>query len=1338
MLYTEFLPVTPDIYNLDAVVKLPGGILLGEGGMGKSTFLKQLKELIQDNCKVLLLDLKNYTEDQQSLKDEVKKHCENAISTGFTDKLHIIFDGLDEAHSLAGTIGLLIRNTIPDAAKIWIASRDIPELQAIRETKPFLTQSYNLAPLSASDVRSIADVDGVDGNAFFEAASMHGLLPICAKPMGCKVAVKAYKRTQFQSTTPRKLWIDGIQGLCEETDNAKAEQQTCPQQEIVDCASWIALCLNLSGKNSIWKGKQNDCPEGHLCLDDLQSNSFRLDLLKKTIRCGVFRPLGNSSVNFTYEIYQDVLAAQGFEKFIPPKNWDALLFNADRKAVFPQRQGVAAWLASGDKDFCLKLYDVHPELLLLHDEAVNFIGPRNLCERLLCDAYRITYTWRHNGNIGRNLHRLKCDETATTIKSCLKNKQLDAAIIDLAIHIATACEFDELAEICAERALDAALPYQERINAARAVMQLKNDAAKEKLKALLKTAPQDDPEDTLRGVALMSCWPALLSVHELTPQLKEPQKKNFIGSWDMFLRVILPNSLCKENANLADTESLLNWAIKQLAATTKEPVLRETAQRIFTACWRIEGNTAITQLLADGYFESNAVCNDPFEFDNKYFSNNAFTAEDFQNNSARRLEVFDVILSSQDFDPYALGLYPFTNHRLCTEQDIELLIDKILASPTGVLADKYLACIKHFLFDIDVNAFSAKMETLYKVRPDVAKEFHQLIRTNKERKEKFALEDDKRQEQTQNEQQQHYDSIKNDLATPNISPDIFPKIVAKMAGGNSVYNALDIRSQPGFKILTGYDQKLFANLAERYLTEINLPPAEESEENYKRFFTEAVALITLRELDPQAYHALPITVWERCGVGLLKIAVYGTEEFIDQLLDAFAERCPENATKTLLSLISQRFGSSTGSILMKWGKRLTREQADAVLRLAKEYLAGEKLYELLQAIATTPQLVVASEYLDSVFQAGWKVPAEAEFHQLRKLAFILNPAKYVDEMLTAFSEDIAWGRECLEAMFTHNSSEFIKALLTCTPGQLAKFYIWMRVQYPPEIQVPSDNALSAWRGGSIQEAKNTITDELKQGREGSSAACNEILAHFPDNAWLTALAHEAYIAEQANYISNLPIPDIKTLAEAKDKFLLASITDLMAIVLEFLGDYQIYLTGDRPAIDDLWNIVTSRKNKQELIRPCTEEDLSDHLARYLKLRFPPGIVVNREVQVRRKGYPNGAPGSRTDLWVQATSKTGNIITLCIEVKCNWNQSADTAIQNQLIAKYMTGGTATGGILLLGWFACAGWDTADNRLKNSTSTWQNSDAAKTDLENQAKQVRHAGSFVNSFVLDCSLK
>lgn len=250
--------------------------------------------------------------------------------------------------------------------------------------------------------------------------------------------------------------------------------------------------------------------------------------------------------------------------------------------------------------------------------------------------------------------------------------------------------------------------------------------------------------------------------------------------------------------------------------------------------------------------------------------------------------------------------------------------------------------------------------------------------------------------------------------------------------------------------------------------------------------------------------------------------------------------------------------------------------------------------------------------------------------------------------------------------------------------------------------------------------------------KGSASALEGIFLVFPLDRWLHDLILNAKRNEEAAKIPTISFAEIKVLREknSKSQRLINSIDDLLNLLLSMLTEYELLLQGDTPGVVDLWNT-------QIPIRPKSEEDLSNHLSRFLKLAMGSGIVINREVQIRHKLFKGGKPGSRTDLWVQAIDKAQQVLTICIEVKCNWNSTAKSALQDQLVDKYMSGGTADAGVLVLGWYSCPKWDMTDNRQSLSTATWIDANSARSDIENQSIQIRKTGYNVTASVINCSM-
>jgi hypothetical protein len=137
----------------------------------------------------------------------------------------------------------------------------------------------------------------------------------------------------------------------------------------------------------------------------------------------VYTPLGDGRIRFTHPVYRDYLAAYGLTVLIPLTHWEQLLLNADRSGVFPQRTGIAAWLASFNQGFLEELSGIQPELLLASMDTVQAVGPAKLCTAMLDRADSISYQQRHNDVIAGNLFLLTVLRKRTyLVKSALPHR----------------------------------------------------------------------------------------------------------------------------------------------------------------------------------------------------------------------------------------------------------------------------------------------------------------------------------------------------------------------------------------------------------------------------------------------------------------------------------------------------------------------------------------------------------------------------------------------------------------------------------------------------------------------------------------------------------------------------------------------------------------------------------------------------------------------------------------------------------------------------------------------------------------------------------------------------
>ncbi|MEU6194243.1 hypothetical protein [Streptomyces sp. NPDC047061] len=194
---------------------------------------------------------------------------------------------------------------------------------------------------------------------------------------------------------------------------------------------------------------------------------------------------------------------------------------------------------------------------------------------------------------------------------------------------------------------------------------------------------------------------------------------------------------------------------------------------------------------------------------------------------------------------------------------------------------------------------------------------------------------------------------------------------------------------------------------------------------------------------------------------------------------------------------------------------------------------------------------------------------------------------------------------------------------------------------------------------------------------------------------------------------------------------------LQDIVLASLDRLQAVLQGSNGLVVNLWNRDKWTVDHTDWW-PCWEEDFSDMVAALLRQDIGGNrVVINREVQVDRSGFP----GRRTDIQIQATtpptSSSDGTLTVVIECKGCWHRDLSTALADQLVRDYLrTPGTA--GIYLIGYFDCDRWNREMRRKRHHASE----DHTIRDLQHgqdvRAQEQRDQyGAIVAAKVLDCRL-
>jgi hypothetical protein len=444
---------------------------------------------------------------------------------------------------------------------------------------------------------------------------------------------------------------------------------------------------------------------------------------------------------------------------------------------------------------------------------------------------------------------------------------------------------------------------------------------------------------------------------------------------------------------------------------------------------------------------------------------------------------------------------------------------------------------------------------------------------------------------------------------------------------------------------------------------------------------------------------------------------------------------PEESIDTLTKLIDREEHFFLNSFDRCWDDRIQ----SALLKKIKEPGCKLKCFEQLLEKLVQQGSIESRDFAKALIS----FPLPLDENDRKK---VISASKILVEDLDPSSwsfiwsfiqQDTSFGREVLESG-AYGYSHGIKSNLTET--QLADLYLWLVCQYPYEEDTDYSNcgAHNVTRRDCMGDLRNSTLSQLQE--KGTSLACAKIqhlIQELPALSWLK----KTLLVAQANMRRKTwqsPQPkQILQLVFDRDKRLVQSGEQLLDVLIESLDRLEIELQGETSALRDIWDKNNGENN---LFRPIDENAFSDYVKRFLDRDLKSrGIVANREVELRRGS--GGNPGERTDIHVDAvvklpTGETYDCITVIIEAKGCWHPELQTAMESQLVNRYLADNTCKYGLYLIGWFSCPQWDSKDSRNKQTPK--MNIDEAKVHFDRKAEPLSTSGNVVRAYVMNTALR
>lgn len=1388
-----------DLVTLEALSHLRCLVLLGEPGIGKTQVIKaeEEKSVSKQGEQEIFLNLRSYGSEDRLVDNLFKKREFRDWYEG-THILHIFLDSLDECLLRIDTVATLLvdefkyyKNEV-NRLYLRIACRTAVWPTVLEEgLKEIWGKNsvgiYELAPLRRVDVIEAAKIKGLSSDEFLDEIERKNIVPLAIKPVTLKFLLNIYCHHDSQFSLNQKrdeLYLKGCRCLCEEVNKNRRHSNSTrgkldADQRLIVAARIAALTI-LANRFAVWTDvdlgnvPDEDIPLQELCIGYEKANEREFEITREAIEevldTGLFSSRGLHQMGWAHQTYAEFLSAWYLKQHkIPLVQIRKLIFSSEESGhkLIPQLYETATWLASMREDDVLQeIIKTDPDVLLRNDIPTAAIIRTSIVDNLLIQYEKEQLFERGVINYSQYAN-LKHSELAHQLRPyiCDSNKHIEAR--ELAIKIAEACELFEFQECLVNLALDSSQSIHLRVSAVHALCSIGDSSTKLKLKPLAINQLPEDENDQLKGYTLSALWPDLLSAQELFQALTAPKRRNLFGGYQNFIINKIP--LLKPN----DLVIALDWLEKQGVRGWGHP-FDELGNKILLKAWEyfdspgvVEGFAKVALVHWKEYIDIQT------EFDKLLLND--------EKNRHALIEKAVLIVSDLDSSKQVLFfafllLINSRLHRLASlllQKYSDFYVTKIDRHTYNILAkiagsvliseDTFwlLEKIKNCNCENTQLIWSQLLESRFN-RQNVQEIDAILTATqnNQILKEVFAsyfepIELDssiaKKIKENHIKIQKMQNQKKNlPLLNPPPKERVLQLLEKLEAGDLAAWWQLNMEMT-----LTPYS-KYYNNELELDLTK--LPGWKEAEkttrkriiEGAKKYILQQIitnifdipalagckALLLLLQENQDFLNTLLPEIWQKWTPVIIAAPDYENKDLYLEIVKLAYQKAPEEAINTLITLIDKENLEGDDIFIIRrfykcWDERLKL----AVLKKAKDPTLKPKCIRQLFEELLKQGLTEARDFAKSLI--SFPLPFTDNERQKSLIAATIL-VQYSEPSSWSFiwsliEQDSSFGREVFEL------AAWRGIRLNINETQLADLYIWLVREYPHDEDPDYSNDVMAHAITCRENMAKLRDDVLSQLKEyGTFQACNEIqrlIRKLPQLPWL----RKTLIVAQANRRQkqwNPPRPeDILQVILNQDKRLVQNGYELLEVLIEALNRLELELQGETPAVRSLWD-----KRDKKIFIPIDENDFSDYvkcfLDRDLKSR---GIIVNREVELRRGS--GGNPGERTDIHVDAVlkhkkSEVYDSITAIIEVKGCWHDELETAMESQLVERYLADNVCSYGLYLVGWFSCQQWDDNDSRKKKTPK--MNIDQAKKQFDDQAKQLSSSGKIVRAYILNTALR
>jgi predicted NACHT family NTPase len=1317
----------PNAVPFSAIADIPCLGLIAEPGMGKSRTLEMEQAnidtaLTTQGARSLWLNLREY--------GDVSHLIRNLFESGeFREwvagdyRLHLFLDSLDEALLQINVLTPMLLGELRKypvarlSLRIACRAADWPSPLEAGLRKLWGSENvqlYRLTPLRYADVIEAAHVNGVDPEAFLREVERMQAGPLAVKPVTLDMLLRIYREKGGFPRRQADLYAAGCRLLCEEENEYRrlaGHAGTLDAGERMRIAGRIAAVTVCANKFAIWTDlDRGDVPESNIRLADLRLGDERIPTdaqLRETLGTGLFSLQGSHRIGWAHQTYAEFLAAWYLQnQGMTVSQFLSLLVHSGDNArkLVPQLHETAAWVAGMVPEVFREVMRTDPEVLLRSDVATADDTDRAALVNALLSLYE------GGGSLeqyGRPFHKLDHPGLADQLRPYVTDTTRVLAAREAALNMANACQVKKLLPEILALSLNPAEHLVLRIHAVIAIQAMGDEDTKAELKPLLYAKVEHDVRLQLKGRVLQILWPQHLTAPELFAALT-PATIRFVGPYETFLSYDFV-----AHVQPADLPLALEWVAGLPSRHELGVTFGKAINVVFRHSWRYLDEAGVLPAFARAAY-SRLKEHEPIVSSEQRDDREAieFNRELFANEKKRRRLVLAIIplFTAESRD----AVWLLFSTPLLDNADIPWLVEELLSSE-DIETQRKLAQLIDRLYVFANNAHFDLIYNACRSNAALAETFARFL---------GAVPLDSLEAKEQRETYYRYLAWQEKREKRE---KLFPPPTARVAtclawveGGNADawwrlneemtlepysthYEDLlktDVRELPGWKEADEATRTRIVEAARQHVLE-SKPNAEEwlGTNQYPYSVSYSFHALCLLEYEVPGFVAeLSPALWRKWTPVIYAYrSDTGQEEPIEhEMLRRAYQHAPDELIRVMLLVIEGDLKSESGLIHIPgrlkviWDERiaqalLSKAQDTGVNWPAMGILVNELLHKGYEPARVYAESLVTTRGEEGSLE--WKRAVVAASHLMLYAADLSWPIIW-----QAIKESEAFGREVITA-YAHTVHRHEERFQVLSEQTLADLYIWIETQFPyaedPKHPIDGDSVkdtarekVGMWRDGVLRQLK----------QKGSPAAYVEIAriaATFPHLEWLkSALLEVQHIIRQATWTPPAPF-EVLLLSQDSRRRLVQNGDELLVVIQEALGRLERQLQGEMPAAIDLWN------NPGGVYSPKDENTFSDYVKRFLdaELNEPRGVVINREVVIRPG--TGREDGERTDLYITATPfdparKAYDIVTVIMEVKGCWHNEVLTAMETQLVQRYLKDNKCRHGLYLVGWFYCPQW------------------------------------------------